>query len=113
MPSAKGAAHHIHNDLPRRVQREYSLASAHSNTGGRRNPGRRDGRAWNGDSFICPGQVDLDNPSVDPFMDSCTINVGDFDDCDYRNLEVTGPRTVEISLADVPMKVCKPKRRKW
>jgi hypothetical protein len=40
------------------------------------------------------------------------MKVGDLDDCDLHDLEVTGPRTIEISLADVPMKVCKSKQRK-
>lgn len=39
------------------------------------------------------------------------MNVGDYDECDCYDLEVERPRTIEISLADVPMKVRKHKQR--
>ncbi|KAF9652269.1 hypothetical protein BDM02DRAFT_2899345 [Thelephora ganbajun] len=107
LPSAKETAYRVHNDFTYRLQQDYSVSYAHSNTGGRRNPGRGDGQTWNGDSFICAGQVDSDYSNVDPFIESCMMNCGDY--CDQ---ESTRPRTIEISLADVPMKVRKPKQRK-
>jgi len=39
------------------------------------------------------------------------MNVGGHDECDYYDLDVKRPQTIEISLADVPMKVSKPKGR--
>jgi len=111
-PSTKGTVYRIHNEIPRHLQREHSVPSAHSNTGGRRNPGRGDGQTWNGDSFICAGQVDSDYSSVNPFLDHHMVNSGDHDECDCYEEESNRPRTIKISLADVPMKVRKPKQRK-
>jgi len=106
IPSAKGPTYRLHNMIPHHVQRAYSVS-----TGGRRNPGRGDGQTWNSDSFICPGQIDPDCSEIDPSIDSCVVDCGGDDECDYYDQEVTRPRTIEISLADVPMKVRKPKQR--
>jgi len=111
-PSTKGPAYHLHTDLPRQLHREYSVSSAHSNTGGRRNPGRGDGQTWNGDSFICADQIDSYCSNIDPFIDYRTMNSRDYDECDCCEQATERPRTIEISLADVPMKVRKPKQRK-
>ena len=111
MPAARETAFRIQNDLPRRVQREYSVSAAHSDTGGRRNPGRGDGQTWNGDSFVCASQIDPDYSNVDPSIDRHMMNWGDYDEGDHYNQETVRPRTIEISLADVPMKVRKPKQR--
>jgi len=112
LSSTKGSAYRIHTDIPRHLQREYSVSSAHSDTGGRRNPGRGDGQTWNGDSFICAGQVDLEDRAVDPFLDHHTLDSGDCDEYHCFEREIERPRTMEISLADVPMRVRKPKQRK-
>ena len=103
------STYRLHNELPHRLQREYAVSSAHSDTGGRRNPGRGDGQTWNGDSFICASQVDSDYSNVDPSIDRYMMS---YDEHDYCDQEVMRPRTIEISLADVPMKVRKPKQRK-
>lgn len=39
------------------------------------------------------------------------MSCDDYDERDYCDQEATRPRTIEISLADVPMKVRKPKQR--
>ena len=111
MAKAKETALRAHNELPHRLQREYSVSSAHSETGGRRNPGRGDGQSWNGDAFICASHVDQDHSNVDPSIDRYMMDWGDHDERDYCEREVVRPRTIEISLADVPMKVRKPKQR--
>ena len=105
------ATYRLHNELPHRLQREYAVSSAHSDTGGRRNPGRGDGQTWNGDSFICAGRIDPDYSNVDPSIDRHMMDWGDHDERDHYDQEATRPRTIEISLADVPMKVRKPKQR--
>ena len=110
-PAARVAAYRAHNELPHRLQREYTVSSTHSNTGGRRNPGRGDGQTWNGDSFICASQIDPDYSNVDPSIDRSMMSCDDYDERDYCDQEATRPRTIEISLADVPMKVRKPKQR--
>jgi hypothetical protein len=111
LPATRETAYRAHNELPHRLQRDYSASSAHSNTGGRRNPGRGDGQTWNGDSFICAGQIDQDESNVDPSIDRYMVNRGDYDEDDYYGQEAMPPRAIEISLADVPMKVRKPKQR--
>ncbi|KAF9257059.1 hypothetical protein L218DRAFT_965678 [Marasmius fiardii PR-910] len=76
----------------------------------RRNPGRMDGVQWNGDSFICPWNVDRRyDGSGDDF------DLGDGDDSDWEESEypekapnVNGnPVTTTVSLMDIakPMKV--------
>ena len=47
---------------------------------------------------------------VDPFISSRPMNCGD-DKCDRYDQEVMRLRKIEIPLADVPMKVRKPKQR--
>ena len=103
--SAKETACRVQNDLTHRFQQDWSVLSTHS-TGRHRNPRRNGGLTHTGASFVSAGQTDLDFPNVDPFVDSRVVCDGqEFYDQDTR------PRTIEISLADVPMKVRKPKQR--
>ena len=64
---------------------------------------------WNGDSFICTGQIDVnsDYADFDPFDELCPV----CEEIYEREAQVRRPRTVEISLGEIPMRVRKPKQR--
>lgn len=100
--STKETVYRVQNDLTHRFQQDWSVLSTHS-TGRHRNPRRNAGLAHNGVSFTSAGQADSDN--VDPFVNSCVV-------CDEDDEDVARPRTIEISLADVPIRVRKPRQRK-
>jgi len=103
LASTKETAYRVQNDLTHRFQQDWSVLSTHS-TGRHRNPRRNGGLTYNGVPLICAGQVDSDYSGVDPFVESCVIR----DEQEYY----TRPQTIEISLADVPMKIRRPKQRK-
>ena len=91
-----------------RLHRDRSVPSAHPNAGCRRNPGRNDGLTWNGASFVCVDQIG-DYSDSDPFSDVCPVCEEEY----QKEASTRRPRTIEISLAEIPMKVSKPKTRMW
>jgi len=105
--SAKETTYRVQNDLTQRLQQDWSVLATHS-TGRHRNQRRNGGLAYNSVPLICAGQIDVDCSNVDPFVDSCVI----CDEQEHNDQKDTRPRTIEISLADVPMKVRKPRQRK-
>jgi len=102
LSSTKGAPHHVKANLAHHLDQESAVSSAHSKTGGRRNPGRNDGLTWNGDSFICADRIhtDWDYSGLDPLAELCPICEEEYE----REVEANPPRMIEISLADIPAK---------
>ncbi|KAF9788712.1 hypothetical protein BJ322DRAFT_656213 [Thelephora terrestris] len=105
--SAKETACRVQNDLTHRFQQDWSVLATHS-TARHRNPRRNGGSTFTGVSHTSVGQPDLDPLNVDPAVDGSVV-YGGHEYCDQKD---TRPRPFEISLADFPMKVRKPKQRK-
>jgi hypothetical protein len=98
-------AHRVQNNLAYRLQQDSPVPYAHFNTGSRRNPGRNDGFTWKGNSF--------NDTDYSYFVTStkCCYSCEQSERIYNQEAQVRRPRTTVISLADVPMKVRKPKRR--
>lgn len=106
MHSAKEPAYRVQNDLTQRFQQDWSVLATHS-TGRHRNSRRNGGLANHGVSLVSAGQIDLDYSNIDPFVESCVV----CDEQECYDQKHVRPPTIEISLADVPMRVRKPKQR--
>lgn len=105
LSSAKEASCRVQNDHTQRYQQDWSVLSTHS-TGRPRNPRRNAGMTSGGVSHVSASRLDSDCV-VDQFPESYTID----NRAEYFDQGATLPRTIEISLADVPMRVRKPKHK--
>ncbi|KAF9788719.1 hypothetical protein BJ322DRAFT_1217689 [Thelephora terrestris] len=88
-------------------RQDGSVLATHS-TGRHRNPRRNSGLTYTGVSHASPGQTDWGFHNVDPVVDGCVV----YDVPECHDQKDTGPRAFELSPADVPMKVRKPKQLK-